>query len=177
MTIKHISPAEAFAFMSHGAALIDIREKDEWQRESIPGAIHRPLSAIERNPPKVEGTAIFHCRSGNRTAVNAQRLAALLPGVKVFVLDGSIEAWRDAGLPTLRDSRKPIEIIRQVQIGASTIILAGATLAAFVHPAFLGLVAFVGAGLLFAGATGFCGMAKLLSRAPWNRTAAESSIT
>ena len=32
MTIKHIPPAEAFAMLSHGAILVDIREKDEWRR-------------------------------------------------------------------------------------------------------------------------------------------------
>ena len=45
----------------------------------------------------------------------------------------------------------------------------GAALGLLVHPAFWGLSAFVGAGLFVAGATGFCGMARLLAIMPWNR--------
>lgn len=175
MTVRHISPAEAFAMMSRGAMLVDIREADEHARERIPGARHHALSSIERRPPAVDGAVIFHCRSGNRTSVNAARLAAAVPGAKVHVLEGGLEAWRDAGLPTQKDSRQPIEIMRQVQIGAGSLVVAGAALGALVHPGFHALSAFVGAGLIFAGATGFCGMAKLLARAPWNRAAAQAA--
>jgi hypothetical protein len=40
-----------------------------------------------------------------------------------------------------------------------------------VAPAFFGVSAFVGAGLTMAGATGWCGMARLLRIMPWNRSA------
>lgn len=175
MTVRHISPAEAFAMMSRGAMLVDIREADEHARERIPGARHHALSTIERSPPAVEGAVILHCRSGNRTSVNAARLAAALPGAKIHVLEGGLEAWRDAGLPTHKDASQPIEIMRQVQIGAGSLVLAGAALGVFVHPGFHALSAFVGAGLVFAGATGFCGMARLLALAPWNRAAAQAA--
>ena len=69
------------------------------------------------------------------------------------------------------DSKAPLEIMRQVQIGAGALVLLGVVLGVMVHPAFLGVSAFVGAGLAFAGATGFCGMARLLALAPWNRRA------
>ena len=49
------------------------------------------------------------------------------------------------------------------------LILIGALLGTMVSPAWFGLSAFVGAGLLFAGLSGFCGMARLLMLAPWNR--------
>ena len=175
MTIKHIPPAEAFAMLSHGAILVDIREKDEWRREHIPLASHHALSSIGRHPPKANGPAIFHCRSGNRTTANAQRLAAAVPGAKVYLLEGGIEAWRDAGLPTVKDARQPIEIMRQVQIAAGSLVALGTGLGAFVHPVFLAIPGFVGAGLALAGATGFCGMARLLALAPWNRAAATST--
>jgi hypothetical protein len=38
-----------------------------------------------------------------------------------------------------------------------------------VNPSFIFLSGFVGAGLMVAGATGFCGMAEILARMPWNR--------
>ncbi|WP_419866828.1 YgaP family membrane protein [Altericroceibacterium endophyticum] len=62
--------------------------------------------------------------------------------------------------------------MRQVQITAGTLILIGVLLAAFVAPGFIWLSGFVGAGLLFAGLSGWCGMATLLSAMPWNRKAA-----
>ncbi len=42
-------------------------------------------------------------------------------------------------------------------------------LGTFVHGGFYGLSGFVGAGLIFAGVTDWCGMGLLLARAPWNR--------
>jgi hypothetical protein len=45
----------------------------------------------------------------------------------------------------------------------------GIALGALVSPPFYALSAFVGAGLVFAGVSGFCGMAKILAYMPWNR--------
>lgn len=113
-------------------------------------------------------SAIFMCRSGNRTQINCDRLAAQVTD-QAYVLEGGLEAWKAAGLPTLLDRGQPLELMRQVQIAAGGLILSGAILGTWVHPAFWGLSAFVGAGLMFAGLTGFCGMARLLAMAPWNR--------
>jgi hypothetical protein len=62
--------------------------------------------------------------------------------------------------------------MRQVQIGAGTLVLLGVVLGFAVSPIAYGLSAFVGAGLLVAGTTGWCGMAKLLAVMPWNRRSA-----
>ena len=118
---------------------------------------------------------LFRSRSGNRTTVNAQRLSATVPGAKVYVLDGGIEAWRDAGLPIFRDVKQPIEIMRQVQIVAGSLVAVGTALGVLVHPGFLAVPGFVGAGLAFAGVTGTCAMARILSLAPWNRPALTSA--
>ena len=87
-----------------------------------------------------------------------------------MVLEGGVDAWAAAGLPIAEDRMQPIELMRQVQIAAGGLVLAGVALGLLVHPAYFGLSAFVGAGLAFAGLTGFCGMARLLALAPWNRT-------
>ncbi len=172
MSIKHLSPAEARDLVTKGATLVDIREMDEVRRESIPGARHHALSGLEAKPPKDEGAVIFYCRSGNRTMANAARLAATVPGATAYILEGGIEAWRDAGLPTRKDPRQPIEIMRQVQIGAGSLVVAGYALGMLVHPGFHVVSGLVGAGLILAGVTGFCGMARLLALAPWNRRTA-----
>ncbi|HEY4636037.1 MAG TPA: rhodanese family protein [Rhodospirillales bacterium] len=170
--LKTISPKEAAALLCRGAALVDIREADEHARERIPGARHRPLSKIGQSKAGTDGEIlIFHCRSGMRTQANAATLADGAAGCEAYVLEGGLEAWKKAGLPVATDRNQPIEIIRQVQIAAGSLVLIGVILGFAVHPGFFALSAFVGAGLVTAGVTGFCGMAKLLARMPWNRPA------
>jgi rhodanese-related sulfurtransferase len=103
-----------------------------------------------------------------RTQASCDRLAAAVNG-EAFLLQGGLDAWAAANLPLERDRKAPLELMRQVQIAAGLLVLTGTVLGLVVHPAFFGLPAFVGAGLTFAGATGFCGMARLLQNAPWNR--------
>lgn len=114
---------------------------------------------------------MFHCRSGMRTAANAAQLAAAASGAPACILDGGIDAWRGVAHPTVTDRSQPLEIMWQVQITAGALVLTGVLLGLFVAPGFFGLSAFVGAGLMFAGATGWCGMANLLRIMPWNRRA------
>ncbi|WP_394760733.1 rhodanese family protein [Phenylobacterium sp.] len=154
------------------AVLVDIREPDEFARRHVKGARSRPLIGLEAMPLAVEHgrEVIFTCRSGMRTAANARRLADLVNG-QAYVLEGGIDGWATAGLPLAQDRKAPLEIMRQVQIAAGLLVLTGVALGLVIHPAFFGLSAFVGAGLTFAGATGYCGMARLLQAMPWNRRA------
>lgn len=168
-----LKPSDVAARLKAGkAVLIDIREPDEFAREHVSGAIHTPLSAFDQAPATLPDgrEVIYTCRTGNRTGVNCVRLAARVPG-EAFVLEGGLDAWKSAGLATRTDRSRPIELMRQVQMTAGGLILLGAALGLLVHPGFWGLSAFVGAGLFFAGATGFCGMARLLALMPWNRAA------
>jgi rhodanese-related sulfurtransferase len=169
--LQPISPERAAELVRHGAVLIDIREADEHDRERIPGARHRALSRLDADNPAHPGddVLVFHCRSGARTAANAPRLVAKAAGCETYVLEGGIEAWKKAGLPTELDTSQPIEIMRQVQIAAGSLVLIGVVLGTLAAPAFHLLAGFVGAGLLFAGITGFCGMAHVFARMPWNR--------
>ena len=70
--------------------------------------------------------------------------------------------------------KKAMSLERQVRVAAGSLVLLGVALAALVHPGFVGLAAFVGAGLLFAGLTDTCGMGLLLARMPWNRAPADA---
>jgi rhodanese-related sulfurtransferase len=168
MSLPSISPTEAKRLIDMGARLIDIRGPDEHARERIPGAANHPiegLSALHGG----NGIAIFHCRSGQRTAANADKLAGAAR-CDAFIVEGGIEAWKKAGLPVEYDHNRPIEIQRQVMIVAGSLVLLGVLLGQFVAAGFYALPAFIGAGLTFAGITGWCGMAKLLALMPWNRT-------
>ena len=172
MSIPTIKPAEARRHLDSGALLIDIREADEHAREKIPGARHLPLSMLDEADLAVHQgkPVIFHCKSGARTQANAPRLAGKLGETcEAFVVEGGLDAWRKAGLPVVSDRHQPLELQRQVQIGAGSLAFVGTLLGLLVSSWFFAVPAFVGAGLIAAGLTGFCGMARILMRAPWNR--------
>ncbi len=82
---------------------------------------------------------------------------------------GRYSGLKQAGLPTVEDKSQPLPLMRQVQIAARLLILCGVVLGYTLSSGFFLLSGFVGAGLLFAGLTGFCGMARLLKVMPWNR--------
>jgi rhodanese-related sulfurtransferase len=129
------------------------------------------LSRIDAESPirNVDDVLIFHCRSGARTKDNATRLFAASQNCETYILEGGLDAWRKAGLPVTIDRSQPIDIMRQVQIVAGSLVLLGIVLGVLVAPGFYVLSGFVGAGLIFAGTTGFCGMARFLAFMPWNR--------
>ncbi len=174
--LKSISATDLKRRLDLGdAVLIDIRESDEHAREHILGARLAPLSAIDTHDfDRDHGkAAVFHCKSGMRTQANAARLLAR--GFReAYFLDGGIEAWKAAGYGVHANRQAPIEIMRQVQITAGLLILTGVLLGWLANPAFYALSAFVGAGLTFAGATGWCGMAMLLKAMPWNRASVQA---
>ena len=169
--LHKLSPQQVRERIDAGrAVLVDIREPDEFARSHVKGAQSQPLSTWEKAHLSIDPDAdvIFTCRSGMRTAGACDRLAARVSG-EAFVLDGGLDAWAKAGLPVETDADAPMEIMRQVQIAAGSLVLIGVLLGFLVAPAWFGLSAFVGAGLTFAGMSGFCGMARLLMLAPWNR--------
>jgi rhodanese-related sulfurtransferase len=152
--------------------LIDIREPDEYAREHIPGAMSIPLSGLESANVKLEAgrTAVFHCKSGMRTESNCAKLAGRVDG-DALLLEGGLDAWKKAGLPVRDNAKAPLPMNRQVQITAGALVLAGALAGTFLHSAGYALSGLVGAGLIFAGASGWCGMAQVLAAMPWNKPA------
>jgi rhodanese-related sulfurtransferase len=174
MPLPQISPAEAQCLRRQGAILVDIREADDHVREKVSGARHLPLCRLEEAEIGLHDAkpVIFHCKSGARTVGNASRLARKVGGAcEAFIIEGGLDTWKKAGLLVVTDRQQPIELQRQVQIGAGGLAFLGTMLGLFVSSAFFAVPAFVGAGLMMAGLTGFCGMARLLMLAPWNRAA------
>lgn len=170
MSLPTVDAATARRLIAEGAVLVDVREPDERAREHIPGTRHAPLSSLRQVEAPGAKAVIFHCRSGARTGANAARLGEAA-GCEAYLLEGGLDAWKRAGLPVSTDRGQPIEIMRQVQIVAGSLVVLGVVLGFLVAPSFLALPAFVGAGLVFAGSTGWCGMARLLAVMPWNRAA------
>ncbi|HEU0310805.1 MAG TPA: rhodanese family protein [Sphingomicrobium sp.] len=171
MTIRTIPPIEAHRLIDSGASLIDIRAPDEHARERIAGALNVPLD--ELSPASTPGDVlIFHCRSGMRTGQAVSKIAEAAGARDCYILEGGISAWGNAGLPIEKVLGAPIEMQRQVMIAAGTLVLIGTILSLLMSPAWIALAILVGAGMTFAGFSGFCGMARLLALMPWNRTPA-----
>lgn len=171
MSLETIDPRDLKRRLDDGSAvLIDIRETDEFAREHILGARLAPLSGFDRHDFDQDHgkIAVFTCKSGNRTAANASRIIA--KGFReARVLKNGLDGWKAAGLPVHVDRRAPIDLQRQVQIAAGSLVFLGVVLGFLASPWFFALSGAVGAGLMQAGFTGFCGMANLLRLMPWNR--------
>jgi len=157
---------------TESVSLVDVREPGEHAREHIVGSLLHPLSRFDAATVRsLPAPIALYCASGNRSAQAAQQLGAIgaIGETRMYQLRGGIAAWKQAGFNTEIDTKAPLPMMRQVQIVAGSLVLTGTLLAAFVSPWFLLLTGFVGSGLIFAGATGFCGMAKLLAKLPYNQ--------
>jgi rhodanese-related sulfurtransferase len=168
--MREIEAKEALEWLNSGLMdVIDVREPAEFAAEHVAGARSIPLGQLGTTTllPAPGRKLLFVCASGRRSALACERLATA--GGEVFSLAGGIGAWRAAGGSIVKGQRKVIPLERQVLAIAGFLVLTGVILSYLVHPWFLGLTAFVGAGLMVAGLTGFCGMALLLARAPWNQ--------
>ncbi len=157
----------------HIVELIDVRTPAEYQEIHAESARLVPLNSLDpeaiiRARSGLEGDPLYTiCRSGGRGRQAAEKFHAAGYTYVVNVEGGTL-AWERAGLPVIRGKRT-ISLERQVRIAAGSLVVLGTALGALVHPALLGLPAFVGAGLIFAGVTDTCGMGMLLVRMPWNR--------
>ncbi len=173
MTFKHISPGDASELVSQGAILFDIREPADYAREHIATAKLLPLSALDHGADvgklSAQDTVIFHCQSGVRSAQNAEKLASMAAPAIVCLMEGGINAWKQQGLAVVTDRSQPLPMMRQVQVAAGSLVLIGVILGYIATPGWFLLSGLVGAGLLFAGVSGYCGMATLLAKMPWNR--------
>ena len=87
------------------------------------------------------------------------------------LVEGGIQAWMDAGLPVIRGTSRVLPLMQQVQVIVGLLSIIGAVLALAVNGWFAVVPLALGCGLLFAGLTGFCGLALVLAKMPWNRTA------
>ncbi|HBT97349.1 MAG TPA: rhodanese [Desulfobulbaceae bacterium] len=165
-----ISPREAAQLRDQGAAvLIDVREPEEFNEARIAGARLQPLSVLAHLPSDEDQDkpAIYFCRSGRRTN-DAMAQLEKRGHSETLILDGGLIAWRQQGLPVTAAAKGPLPIMRQVQIAAGSLIIIFLLLGQ-AWPILRLFAGLVGCGLLFAGLSGWCGMALLLARMPWNK--------
>ena len=153
---------------SRGVTVIDVREPMEYASGHIAGSLNVPLARLHQ-ADLPQGPLVLVCQSGNRSAKGVQTLLRQSHPHPITDLEGGIPSWQQAGLPVRRLANAPLPLMRQVQIAAGSLVLLGLILSNLVAPAWILLSWFVGAGLVFAGVSGFCGMARLLALMPWNR--------
>jgi len=177
MTVETISAQQLHNRVESGTQveLIDVRTPAEYREVHVPFAKNVPLDQL--NPAAIAasrttmGEPLYViCRSGSRAGQACDKLISA-GYAQVINVEGGTQAWDQAGLPVVR-GKKTISLERQVRIAAGLLVLVGSVLGAFMHPAFIGLAGFVGAGLMFAGITDTCGMGMMLARMPWNQVKA-----
>jgi len=157
--------------------VLDVRTAGEYRLGHIPGA---QLIPIEELAPEVvktqfrrpslghEDTLYITCQTGPRARQAAERLK--LAGYhNVALVEGGTQRWEQDGLP-LQSCGKAIALERQVQIAIGSLLVLKTLLGFSVHELFFALTALIGAGLIVAGTTRWCGMEKLIARMPWNRS-------
>ncbi|MFI0843338.1 rhodanese-like domain-containing protein [Mesorhizobium sp. IMUNJ 23232] len=175
--IRTVDPQTAAGWHSAGdAILVDVREPEEFRAEHIPYAASVPMQAAFRlgeasGLPRGR-RIIFQCLAGSRGAQVCGAVAGAFPDREIYNLAGGITAWKGAGLPVVgttgRGAALP-SLFRQVQIAVGSLLLAFLALGWLANPASYAVAAAMAAMLVVAGVTGWCGMAMLLSRMPWNR--------
>ena len=152
--------------------LIDVRTPVEFREVHVEFARNAPLDQLDpvslmqaRNGSSEEPLYVI-CRSGARGQQACEKFVKA-GFTNVVNIEGGTLACVDAGLPVVR-GQKAMSLERQVRIAAGSLVLVGVGLS-FVYRPFIGLSAFVGAGLVFAGITDTCGMGMILARMPWNQ--------
>ncbi len=179
MSTAVISPAKLAELRRDGnkVELIDVRTPVEFREVHLDFARNFPLdqldpAAVMRTRADAAHQPLYViCRSGSRGQMACEKFQKA-GFSNVVNVEGGTLACADAGLTVVR-GKKAISLERQVRIAAGSLVLLGALLGWLVHPAFIGLSAFVGAGLVFAGITDTCGMGMLLARMPWNQCSAK----
>ena len=182
MDVLTITPEALQGLRERGEAveLIDVRTPVEFREVHADLARNVPLSGLDpaavtsARAGRPDAPLYVICQSGSRGRQACEKFLAA-GFANVVNVEGGTRAWAECGLPVAR-GQKAISLERQVRIAAGALVLVGAALGYFVHPAFVGLSAFVGAGLLFSGLTDTCGMGLLLARMPWNRVAAPCTV-
>ena len=180
---------------SSGAAILDVRTPAEHDEQHILAPHHHvPLDQLNpedfmlRHGLDQSAPVYFLCRSGMRARKAADMFCTA--GYKnLYVIDGGILACAASGEPVAgtgatsapaappATQTKVIPLERQVRITAGALVVLGTLLGCFLHPFFYLLSFGIGTGLIYAGVTDRCGMALVLLKAPWNKTAGASCAT
>ena len=174
MKISTISPHQLAKLSGENTTLdlVDVRTPVEFRELHVVAARNMPLddldpAAMVQSRGGSNEPLYFICRSGSRGQQACERMIAA-GFSNVVNVEGGTLACAQSGVSVVRGA-KAVSLERQVRITAGLLVLSGVVLAWLLHPAFIALTAFVGAGLTFSGVTDTCAMGTLLARMPWCR--------
>lgn len=163
--MKTINPQQVHAF---DGRIVDVRSPDEFASERLARAECVPLPSLVAEASKWDRQQplLVMCKSGMRSKQAYAELEAAGFG-NIAMLAGGLDSCKKEGVQVVT-GRRTIPIMRQVMLGAGSLLLIGLILGIW-YPAFYLINWFVACGMMFAGLTGNCLMAMLLDKMPWNR--------
>lgn len=148
---------------------IDVRNKNEFRAEHIGTFINIPLKHLSQHTiqEKSYDHIVVSCASGIRSKKAQEQLSKKFSNI--LNLEGGLNQWKHHQLPTVKGRVEGISVMRQVQIIIGIGVLTGVFGSLFIHSNFIWIAAFFGAGILFAGLSNTCALARLLGLMPWNK--------
>ncbi len=167
-----ITPQQALKIQQNGGIIIDVCTPAEFSDEHIVDAFNKPLDKITLLMGTIRiltrnKQVILTCRKGTRAALACKQLQHL--DTEISIIEQGNYGWNKARLPMYHNKHTLISIERQVRIAAGTFGLVGSLLAYFISIKFIIIPVIIGAGLVNAGITDWCGLGKLLMKMPWNK--------
>ncbi|AQT58998.1 rhodanese-like domain-containing protein [Cellvibrio sp. PSBB023] len=176
MSHKRIHPVDLMANKTADICILDVRTAAEVKAAGLPDCLHIPLHDLtpERLQAEIEksgknGAQVYLlCQGGKRAEMAADQLKGKF-NAELVIIEGGMNAVKQSNIPLAEQGKNVIPLERQIRIVAGMLVITGAALGTWVNPAFYGLSAFVGAGLVFAGVTDICAMGMLIAKAPWNK--------
>lgn len=174
INIYNLNPKKLFKWLEEKEAiLIDVREPAEYRSESIKDSCNIPLSQVTINDASLkelkDKKLVIHCLSGKRSMMACEKLKNEGIECDIWNLEGGILNWKNNNLPVISSTKKVLPLDRQVQLTIGLMIVSGLVLSYIVSSNWLILPLMAGLGLINAAVTGWCGLAKLISKMPWNK--------
>lgn len=173
MAIKNIDAKTLSKWLEKDDVIIvDVREKAEHEAIKINNSNLIPLVEICKNKlPEISNKKlVLHCHSGKRSLSACQKLLKEDEDLEIYNLEGGINSWKNEGFKIETNNKFFLPLDRQVQLIIGLGVFIGSLLGFFINQIFFLLPIFFGAGLVFASLTGFCGLAMLVAKMPWNKS-------
>lgn len=176
--VTTISPQRLHSVLDEGEKinLIDVRSAAEYRAGHVAGSRLIPLDKLTSETLAAndlyagaghDETLYLTCESGIRSQQAAERL--IDAGYhNLALIEGGVQAWKKAGLPIKRCGNA-IALERQVQIAIGVLLVLKVLFGFTIHELFFAAIPLIGIGLIIAGMTNWCGMARLIAVLPWNQ--------
>lgn len=176
MTVATINVKQLYDLQKSGESpqILDVRTPGEFESVHAETAHNVPLDELDpggyARSHAFDASAPLYviCKMGGRSHQACEKFIAA-GHHDVVNVEGGTEAWQRAGNPVAVGERKVLPLDCQVRIAAGSLVVIGALLS-LLNSAFAVIPIFIGAGLVYSGATNTCGIASVFARMPWNQT-------